>query len=134
MLTGRRTIRLGKSTYLMSPVLSTPFSWKAKSPCIDCLEVSLKKSMNFFRRSQPEAANMVSVAREMHALDLMSYYHDNKIACVNVSQSIHCMPMVATHEEYLSCLTCGAKIMKVQWSLALVLFLTPACMFPHKPF
>ena len=52
---------------------------------------------------------MVSVAREMHALDLMSYYHDNEIACVNVSQSIHCMPMVATHEEYLPCLTCETK-------------------------
>ena len=79
------------------------------------LEVDLKKSKNFFRRSYPEASKSVSVVREMHALDLMSYHHDNKIACLNTSQSIGCMPMLASHEDPLPCLTCGSKL-EITWS------------------
>lgn len=72
--------------------------------------MNLKKSAKFFQRSQPHAAKMITVPREMNALDLLSYYHDNKLACLNVSQSLHCMPMVASHQDPLPCLTCGPKL------------------------
>lgn len=52
---------------------------------------------------------MVSVPREMSALDLLSYYHDNNIALVNVSQSLRCMPLVASKLDPLPCLTLGAE-------------------------
>ena len=45
-------------------------------------QVNLKKSMKFFQRSHPKAAELVGVTREMHALDLLCYHHDNNIACL----------------------------------------------------
>ena len=73
------------------------------------LEVNLKKSRKFFQRSQPQAASMVSLAREMSALDLLSYYHDNNLACLNISQSLHCMPILTAHSDPLPCLTWETK-------------------------
>ena len=80
------------------------------------LEVCLKDSNKNFRRVQPQAANMISVAREMHALDLLTYYHGSNIACVNTSQSLHCMPMVTSYNDPLPCLTFGAKYFKIMFN------------------
>ena len=69
------------------------------------LEVSLKKSMKAFGKAHPEAAKLVSVAREMHALDLLTCHHGDNLACLNISQSLHCMPMISSHADHLPCLT-----------------------------
>ena len=74
------------------------------------LEVSLKKSMKAFGKAHPEAAKLVSVAREMHALDLLTCHHGDNLACLNISQSLHCMPMIASHADHLPCLTYEAKL------------------------
>ena len=81
------------------------------------LEVNLKKSNKFFQRSQPQAASMISVAREMSALDLLSYHTKNQIACANVSQSLHCMPVVPSHLDPLPCLTRGSKFSHEMFSI-----------------
>ena len=52
---------------------------------------------------------MITVPGKMNALDLLSYYHDNKLACLNVSQSLHGMPILTSHQDPLPCLTCGPK-------------------------
>ena len=77
------------------------------------LEVNLKKSKKAFEKAHPEAAKLISVAREMHALDLLTCYHGDTLACLNISQSVHCMPMISSERDHVPCLTCEAKLHEV---------------------
>ena len=77
---------------------------------LTALEVNLNKCKKHFAKSQPEAAKLISVAREMHALDILSYKHGDSLACLNVSQSLNCMPIVASPDDLLPCLTWETKL------------------------
>ena len=78
------------------------------------LEVNLKKSQKAFGTAHPEAAKLVGLAREMHALDLLTYHHgEDNLACLNISQSLQCMPLIASPRDHLPCLTCEAKLQVV---------------------
>ena len=77
---------------------------------LTALEVNLNKCKKHFAKSQPEAAKLISVAREMHALDILSYKHGDSLACLNVSQSLNCMPICASPDDLLPCLTWETKL------------------------
>ena len=68
----------------------------------------MTKSKRHFWKTHRAAAMLVNTHREMQALDLLTYRHQ-KVACVNTSQSLKCMPWVSSFEEPLPCLTWGTK-------------------------
>ena len=103
------------------------------------VQVNLKASKKCFCGVHPHAAKYVTTAREMNALDLLSYHHKNELACVNTSQSLHCMPFVASPNEVLPCLTCGTKalfsfieyVCRKAWPLVLMTTTSYSHAYPH---
>lgn len=73
------------------------------------VQVNLKQSRKYFWGVHPKAAKYVNTAREMHLMDLLSYHHNNELACINTSQSLSCVPFAKDHNQPLPCLTCSAK-------------------------